>query len=87
MLVIQLSYSDSRMPVKRYYYFSYESVLDFLCESALWLRECMKHAVREGAFTPDANEANKSRYSRIVGRLNILSLLASFAREIRAIRA
>ncbi len=35
--------------------------------------------VSEGAFTPDAN---KSRYSREVGRLNILSLLASFAREI-----
>ncbi len=31
----------------------------------------------EGAFTPDVNEANKSRYSRVVGRLNILSLLAS----------
>ncbi len=30
-------------------------------------------------FTPDAN---KSRYSCEVGRLNILSLLASFAREI-----
>ncbi len=37
----------------------------------------------KGAFTPDANEANKSRYSRVVGRLNILSLLAAFAREIR----
>ncbi len=36
----------------------------------------------EGAFTPDANDANKSRYSGEVGRLNILSLLASFAREI-----
>ncbi len=35
----------------------------------------------EGAFTPDANDANKSRYSREVGRLNILSLLASFARK------
>ncbi len=34
------------------------------------------------AFTPDATCANKSRYSRVVGRLNILSLLASFAREI-----
>ncbi len=33
----------------------------------------------KGAFTPDAN---KSCYSRVVGRLNILSLLASFAREI-----
>ncbi len=33
-------------------------------------------------FTPDANDANKLRYSREVGRLNILSLLASFAREI-----
>ncbi len=41
----------------------------------------------KGAFTPDANEANKSRHSRIVGRLNILSLVASFAREIRFIRA
>ncbi len=41
----------------------------------------------KGAFTPDANEENKSRYSRVVGRLNILSLLASFAREIRFIRA
>ncbi len=47
MLVIQLSYSDM-MPIKRYYYFSYESVLDFLRESALWLREWLKHAVREG---------------------------------------
>ncbi len=36
----------------------------------------------KGAFTPDANEANKFRYSCVVGRLNILSLLASFAREI-----
>ncbi len=36
----------------------------------------------KGAFTPDANDANKSRYSREVGRLNILSLL-----EIRAIPA
>ncbi len=36
----------------------------------------------KGAFTPDANDANKSCYSREVGRLNILSLLASFAREI-----
>ncbi len=42
MIVIQLSYSDSRMPVKRYYYYLYESVLDFLRESALWLRERMK---------------------------------------------
>ncbi len=41
----------------------------------------------KGAFTPDVNEVNKSRYSRIVGRLNILSLLASFAREIRFIHA
>ncbi len=41
----------------------------------------------KGAFTPDANDANKSRYSREVGRLNILSLLAPFAWEIRAIRA
>ncbi len=29
------------------------------------------------------NEANKLRYSHVVGRLNILGLLASFAREIR----
>ncbi len=36
----------------------------------------------KGAFTPDANDANKSHYSREVGRLNILSLLASFTREI-----
>ncbi len=36
----------------------------------------------KGAFTPYANEADKSRYLRVVGRLNILSLLASFAREI-----
>ncbi len=34
----------------------------------------------KGAFTPDANDANKSR---VVGGLNILSSLASFAREIR----
>ncbi len=33
----------------------------------------------KGAFTPDANDANKSCYSREVGRLNILSLLAKFA--------
>ncbi len=45
MLVIQLCYSNSGMPVKRYYYFSYESVLDFLRESALWLRGCMKHTL------------------------------------------
>ncbi len=31
----------------------------------------------KGAFTPDANDANKSRYSREVGRLNILSLTYS----------
>ncbi len=36
----------------------------------------------QGAFTPDANDANKSRYLREVERLNILSLLAPFAREI-----
>ncbi len=34
------------------------------------------------AFTPDATCANKSRCSRVVGHLNILNLLASFAREI-----
>ncbi len=34
------------------------------------------------AFTPDATCANKSCYSRVVGRLNILSLLASFARDM-----
>ncbi len=34
MRVIQLSYSDSGMPVKRYYYVLYESVLEFLRESA-----------------------------------------------------
>ncbi len=39
----------------------------------------------KGAFTPDANDAKKSCYSRLVGRLNILSLLASFVREIRFI--
>ncbi len=38
----------------------------------------------KGAFTPDVNEANKSSYSRVVGRLNILSLLASFVCEIRS---
>ncbi len=42
------------------------------------------HKYSKGTFTPDANN---SRYSREVGRLNILSLLASFAWEIRAIRA
>ncbi len=47
MLVIQLSYSDSGMPVKSYYYFSYESVLDFLRESALRLQVWMKHTVSE----------------------------------------
>ncbi len=36
----------------------------------------------QAVFTPDANEANKSHYSCVVGRLNILSLLASFARKI-----
>ncbi len=41
----------------------------------------------EGAFTPDANEANKWRYLCVVGCLNILSLLASFAREIHFICA
>ncbi len=50
------------------------------CSILTWLGQS------KGAFTPDANEANKSRYSRIVGRLNILSLLASFARKIRFIR-
>ncbi len=34
-----------------------------------------------------SNDANKSRYSREVGRLNILSLLASFMREICTIHA
>ncbi len=38
--------------------------------------------ISKGAFTPDANESNKLRYLRVVGRLNILSLLTSFAREI-----
>ncbi len=33
-------------------------------------------------FIPDATCTNKLHYSRIVGRLNILSLLASFEREI-----
>ncbi len=47
MLVVQLSYSYSGMPVKSYYYFSYESVLDFLRESALRLRKLMKHTVHE----------------------------------------
>ncbi len=41
MLVIQLSYSESGMPVKRYYYFSYESFLNFLRESALWLESVL----------------------------------------------
>ncbi len=41
-----------------------------------------KWKVTKGAFTPDANEANKSRYSCVIGRLYILSLLASFASEI-----
>ncbi len=50
------------------------------CSILTWLGQS------KGVFTPDANEANKSRYSRIVGRLNILSLLASFARKIRFIR-
>ncbi len=34
------------------------------------------------AFTPDATCANKSRYSHVVGRLNILNVTASFVREI-----
>ncbi len=55
MLVIQLCYSNSGMPVKRYYYFSYESVLDFLRESALWLRECMKHTARECSALRDVH--------------------------------
>ncbi len=38
------------------------------------------HKYSKGVFTPDAN---KSRYSREVGRLNILSLLTSFAWVIR----
>ncbi len=46
----------------------------------------MSFQICKGAFTPDVNEANKSRYSHVVGRLNILSLLASFACEIRFIR-
>ncbi len=46
-----------------------------------------KHIKPEGAFTPDANKLNKLRYSRVVGRLNILSFLTSFAREIRFISA
>ncbi len=42
----------------------------------------------DGAFTPDANDANKLCYSREVGCLNILSLLASFMRKKNcAIRA
>ncbi len=41
----------------------------------------------KGAITSDANEANKLWYSRVVGHLNILSLLASFACEIHFIRA
>ncbi len=51
------------------------------CKSALNQTD-LRHT--KGAFTPDANDANKSRYSPIVGRLNILSLIA---REVRFIRA
>ncbi len=47
-----------------------------LCESRSFIWNC------DCAFTPDATCADKSRYSCVVGRLNILSLLASFAREI-----
>ncbi len=42
----------------------------------------MKNLSANCAFTPDATCENKLRYSRVVGRLNILSLLASFACEI-----
>ncbi len=48
------------------------------CKSALNQTD-LRHT--KGAFTPDANE---SRYLRVVGRLNILSVIA---REIRFIRA
>ncbi len=52
---------------------------------ALYCTDMNLHFLQpKGAFTPDANDANKSRYSHEVGRLNILSLLASFTREIRA---
>ncbi len=47
----------------------------------------LKRTSSKGAFTPDVNDANKSLYLREVGRLNILSLLASFPREIRTIHA
>ncbi len=56
-----------------------DRILQYVAKWAEWKTDC--------AFTPDATCANKSRYSRVVGRLNILSLLASFAREIRFIRA
>ncbi len=46
-------------------------------QSSVWLPT-------KGAFTPDANEANKSRYSCVVGRLNILRLLSSFTHEIHS---
>ncbi len=50
------------------------TVSDVRDEGQLWPK---------GAFTPNAN---KSYYSHVVGRLNILSLLASFAREIHYTR-
>ncbi len=53
MLIIQLSYSDSGMLVKSYYNFSYESVLDFLRESALRLQVWMKHTVHESVQRSD----------------------------------
>ncbi len=67
MLVIQLSFSDSGMPVKSYYYFSYESVLDFLRESTPRLREWMKHsahecsALREVHIVLDTNKTYSKR--------------------------
>ncbi len=52
----------------------------------LWWQSNWRHRAgfvtdAKGAFTPDANQANKSRYSHVVGRVNILPWTASFARE------
>ncbi len=69
MLVIQLSYSYSGMPVKSYYYFSYESVLDFL------IRKWMKHTARESVQRSVMFASFWIRIKRIQNDVTIFSLL------------
>ncbi len=57
-----------------------------LCKDAEGTLRAVNVFMHSYIETQDANDANKSRYSREVGRLNILSLLASFARNLGFLR-